>query len=418
MASSVNPYGKVNEAEQERLVARRNTRKRLTIIGVSSIVLVAVVVAAVVGVTQSKNGNKSRDTNSNDVPSAIRASCSVTLYPDSCYQSLAPYVKSGKIKPKDIFKLSVQVAIDELSNAYRDFEDGGGLKKLIDNNNIDNMTLAALESCQELVSLALDHLNSSLSFNTNESDKSLLEVFGDFRTWLSSAGTYQQTCIDSFDNATSGMISTFVQQRLKNSTVFTSNSLAMVTELESSMESINGLGEIGKRRRLMMNSDDEEEGPKWLSSMDRKLLQSKTSQIKADAVVAKDGSGKYKTIKAALKNVPEKSKKRFVIYVKKGVYFENVRIEKKMWNVMMIGDGKDATIVSGSLNFVDGTPTFQTATFCKFSLILTIFFFSHYKTTLSTLSLFLPKQNSNAKPCKKLSLHLSMESLYIYLNLS
>ena len=84
-------------------------------------------------------------------------------------------------------------------------------------------------------------------------------------------------------------------------------------------------------------------------------------------MVAKDGSGKYKPIDAALKAVPEKSKKRFVIYVKRGIYVENVRVEKNMWNVVMIGDGMNATIVSGRLNFVDGTPTFQSATFGKFS---------------------------------------------------
>ncbi|KAK4431584.1 putative pectinesterase/pectinesterase inhibitor 46 [Sesamum alatum] len=44
-------------------------------------------------------------------------------------------------------------------------------------------------------------------------------------------------------------------------------------------------------------------------------------------------------------------------------YVENVIVEKTKWNVMMVGDGKDATIVSGGLNFVDGTPTFKTATF-------------------------------------------------------
>jgi pectin methylesterase-like acyl-CoA thioesterase len=104
--------------------------------------------------------------------------------------------------------------------------------------------------------------------------------------------------------------------------------------------------------------------PKWLHPEARKLLQS-SDLNKADAIVAQDGSGKYKRITDALKDVPEKSEKRYVIYVKKGIYFENVRIEKKQWNVMMIGDGMNATIVSASLNVVDGTPTFSTATFGK-----------------------------------------------------
>jgi pectin methylesterase-like acyl-CoA thioesterase len=116
-------------------------------------------------------------------------------------------------------------------------------------------------------------------------------------------------------------------------------------------------------RRLLSLSHQNEE-PNWLHHKDRKLLQKDTDlKKKADIVVAKDGSGKYKTISAALKHVPNKSDNRTVIYVKKGIYYENVRVEKTKWNVMIIGDGMNVTIVSGSLNFIDGTPTFSTATF-------------------------------------------------------
>ena len=84
-----------------------------------------------------------------------------------------------------------------------------------------------------------------------------------------------------------------------------------------------------------------------------------------DAVVAKDGSGQYKTIGDALKLVKKKSLKRFVVYVKKGVYVENIDLDKNTWNVMIYGDGMTETIVSGGRNFMDGTPTFETATFGK-----------------------------------------------------
>ncbi|KAL2527102.1 putative pectinesterase/pectinesterase inhibitor 46 [Abeliophyllum distichum] len=347
--ASLNPYGKLNEAEQERLVARRNTRRRITIIGLSSIVLVAVIVATVVGVSYSKDGKSGAKNNS--ISSSIKAICDVTLYPDSCYNSLSPLVKSGNFKPEDIYKLAVQVAIDEISKSSKDLFDIG-IKKF---NVTDKMTLAALESCHELISLALDHLNNSLSIE----DMKLLEAFEDLRTWLSSAGTYQQTCIDGLENAPNELNS-FLVQNLKNSTEYTSNSLAIISSIE---DSIGALGLIGRRRLMSFNGG---EAPNWLSFKDRKLLQTPSPKIKADAVVAKDGSGKYKTISAALNAVPEKSKTRFVIYVKNGLYVENVRVEKTKWNVMIVGDGADATIVSGSLNFVDGTPTFQSATFAVF----------------------------------------------------
>ncbi|KZV36938.1 putative pectinesterase/pectinesterase inhibitor 46-like [Dorcoceras hygrometricum] len=340
----INPYDKLDEAEQERVVARRKTRRRFTIIAVSSIVLVAVVVATLVGVSETKNKRSGADDDSS-VSSSIKAMCNLTLYPDSCYSSMAPLMKSNYFQPQDFFKLSVQVAIDELAKASTNFTENVS-KKL---NITDNSTLSAIEICEELFSLALDHLNNSISIKNSN----LLEAFNDLKTWLSSAGTYQQTCMDELENA-SNELKAFTNDTFKNSNEYTSNSLAIV----SSLESIAAMGSIG--RRHLMNLHD---APEWLSFGDRRLLQTKSSSIKPDAVVSKDGSGQYKTIKAALKAVPDKSNKRFVIYVKKGVYYENVRVEKTKWNVMMFGDGDKATIVSGNLNVIDGIPTFKSATF-------------------------------------------------------
>jgi len=79
-------------------------------------------------------------------------------------------------------------------------------------------------------------------------------------------------------------------------------------------------------------------------------------------VVAKDGSGKYKTVKEAVASAPNNGKTRYVIYVKKGKYKENVEVGKSKKNLMIVGDGMSSTIITGSLNFVDGTTTFNSAT--------------------------------------------------------
>jgi pectin methylesterase-like acyl-CoA thioesterase len=115
----------------------------------------------------------------------------------------------------------------------------------------------------------------------------------------------------------------------------------------------------------MSFSDEHHEEPKWLHSEDRKLLQNPDLRTMATIVVAKDGSSTYNTITAALQAVPDQSDQRFVIYVKIGVYNENVEVGKNKWNVVMVGDGMTSTMVTGSLNFVDGTPTFKSATFGK-----------------------------------------------------
>lgn len=101
--------------------------------------------------------------------------------------------------------------------------------------------------------------------------------------------------------------------------------------------------------------------PRWIKPGDRKLLQA--NGVPVDVVVAADGTGNYTKVMDAVLAAPDYSMKRYVIYVKKGVYIENVEIKKKKWNLMMIGDGMDATIISGNRSFVDGWTTFRTATF-------------------------------------------------------
>ncbi|GAU29634.1 hypothetical protein TSUD_164840 [Trifolium subterraneum] len=102
--------------------------------------------------------------------------------------------------------------------------------------------------------------------------------------------------------------------------------------------------------------------PSWVTSKDRRLLESSDGDIQANAVVAKDGSGKFKTVAEAVASAPDKGKARYVIYVKNGTYKENVEISSRKTNVLLVGDGMDATIITGSLNVVDGTGTFQSAT--------------------------------------------------------
>ena len=54
--------------------------------------------------------------------------------------------------------------------------------------------------------------------------------------------------------------------------------------------------------------------PKWLSRRERSLLQMPVSSIQADIIVSQDGNDTYKTIK----NSPQYSTRRTIIYVKAG----------------------------------------------------------------------------------------------------
>ncbi|XP_009122673.1 putative pectinesterase/pectinesterase inhibitor 24 [Brassica rapa] len=333
-------YGKVDEREHVTLEARRKSRKRITIIVVSLLVLVGIVIGAVFG-TMANKKSTTVETNDNgdSISVSVKAVCDVTLHKDKCFETVGSAPNASSLNPEQLFIYAVKITIAEATKALNAFSSSG-----------DNTTMHA---CVELLDLTIDNLENTLTSSQN-GDVTLPELVSDLRTWLSSAETYQDTCIETLAESNHPDSKTFGESQLKNATELTSNALAIITWLGKIADSF-------KLRRRLLSADVAVD-----FNVGRRLLQSTDLRRVANIVVAKDGSGKYKTISRALKDVPEKSDKRTVIYVKKGVYFENVKVEKTMWNVVVVGDGESKSIVSGKLNVIDGTPTFQSATFAVF----------------------------------------------------
>ncbi|KAL5215629.1 hypothetical protein ABZP36_007030 [Zizania latifolia] len=107
------------------------------------------------------------------------------------------------------------------------------------------------------------------------------------------------------------------------------------------------------------------EFPEWVPSHTRRLLQLPGLQ-KPNTVVAKDGSGNFKTITEAINAAPKNSPTRFAIYVKAGEYNEYVTIPKELPNIFMYGDGPSRTRVIGNKSNKDGVATIATRTFCEY----------------------------------------------------
>ncbi|XP_045788102.1 pectinesterase 3-like [Trifolium pratense] len=353
-------YGKVDEIEQQAF--KKKTRKRITIIIISTVILLAVIIAAVAGILIHKR-NTSSSSSSDSLPktqltpaTSLKAVCEATQYPNSCFSAISSLPDSNTTDPEQLFKLSLKVAIDELSNLTRGFSD-----KIKASG--DTRLKKAIEVCGSVLNDSLDRLNDSMS--TIVSGEKILSPtkIRDVETWISAAITDHDTCLDAVGelNSTAAKnIRSEIETAMRNSTEFASNSLAIVTKVIRLLSNF----EVSNHHRRLLG-----DFPEWLGAAERRLLAAAegngTTVIPdtPDAVVAKDGSGQYKTIGEALKIVPKKSLKRFVVYVKKGEYVENIDLDKNTWNVMIYGDGMTETVVSGSRNFMDGTPTFETATF-------------------------------------------------------
>lgn len=228
---------------------------------------------------------------------------------------------------------------------------------------------AAYEDCLELLDESMDSVKLSMdSLNTfstlSRDDDTLSNIAGsneDVMTWLSAALTNQDTCLEGFED-TSGSVKDQMVGNLKDLSELVSNSLAIF--------SASGDGDfttgvpIQNKRRLLEIGEISREFPKWIKKRDRRLLSLPVSEIQADIVVSKSGNGTVRTIAEAIKKAPDHSSRRFIIYVMAGRYEENnLKVGKKKTNIMLIGDGRGKTVITGRKSVADGMTTFHTASF-------------------------------------------------------
>ncbi|KAB2621566.1 pectinesterase [Pyrus ussuriensis x Pyrus communis] len=355
--------------------ADRRSRKRIVIISVSAFLLVAMVVAVTVGFAVEKSfynspysGNKGSSHDMSASMKAIKAICQPTDYKRECLDSLSYASGNTTTDPVQLIRYGFKVAMKYIFDAAKksDF-----LRKLEKDPRTDRPR-HALDTCEELMELALGELRQSLvRLGFIDDLTKFNEMLMDLKVWLSATITYQESCLDAFENTTS---STDAAEEMKNvlktSMHLSSNALAMVSQVFSAFTDLNN-PDPSHRRLLQFDAfpvigHSEFEDPKWYGGEGRKLLTTSTTSApkinKPDIIVAKDGSGSYKTITEALKHVPKYVNETFIIYIKEGIYNEHILVTRSMTNVMMIGDGPNKTRITGNKNFVDGTTTYRTAT--------------------------------------------------------
>ncbi len=65
-----------------------------------------------------------------------------------------------------------------------------------------------------------------------------------------------------------------------------------------------------------------------------------------NATVAKDGSGQFKSVQAALDAIPEGNDKPFTIFIKQGIYKEVITVDARKHFVRLVGEEKNNTILT------------------------------------------------------------------------
>lgn len=347
-------------------------KKKATIIGVSSLLLVAAVVGAVTyGVTHGEEASAAADggASGNKVQTSsksVQAMCQPTDYKETCEKSLSGAKNTSD--PKELMKVAFQATVDSIGEALKN---SALLKEAAKNPR----TAKALENCKDYLDNSIDDIKRSFdkigTFDISKFDDYIIQI----RTWLSAAITYQQTCLDEFDGV-DDETGNKMRQVLKNTSELSSNGLAMISELSQILVSL----QIPGLSRKLLSVNNKDYIPEFVPAAARALLQDSPAP---NVVVAQDGSGQFKTISEAVATIPKKNEKSFVILIKAGVYNEYVEIPKNINNVVLIGEGTLKTKITGNKNFIDGTGTYRTATVGEFN-------FSSLTTTILVELLLFP----------------------------
>ncbi|CAL0312324.1 unnamed protein product [Lupinus luteus] len=267
--------------------------------------------------------------------------CNQTPHPESCKYYISTQTNnSDEIKQKSWFReILVQSALKQVLIMQSEAQE-------IEQSMMSKRHKALHNDCLELYENTIFHLNRTIECMHGKRSCSPFDA----QTWLSTAHTNIQTCPTAA--AELNAVDFKVSKLSNNVTEMISSSLAINAGFMKKSEN-NHHKANGRKKKF----------PRWISSHDRKLLKSRSSKKKTDLVVAKDGSGHFSNIQDAINEAAKReSMTRFVIYVRKGTYEENIKVDVKNENIMLVGDGKKKTIITGCRSFKGGYSIYYSPT--------------------------------------------------------
>ncbi|KDP43632.1 hypothetical protein JCGZ_16919 [Jatropha curcas] len=297
---------------------------KVVVSGISLILVVGVVIGVVASVHRGESKNSEEIT---PQMKAVTQICQPTNYKEVCTKTLST---ANSTDPKELIKAGILAISDSLSKSMNLSE---GLVKEAGNEPRSKL---ALEDCKILLNNASQELQDIITKMSDSDVKNITAQSDDFRIWLSSIIAYQELCIDGFDHDND------LKAQVRNSTNYgnelTDNVLTILAGISDILKSFGlQLDLPGGTSRKLLGAGGY---PTWVSGSDRRLLQIRNAGgVTPNAVVALDGSGKFKSINAAINSCPKDFKGRFVIYVKEGLYNEAVVIPKNSPSILMYGMG-------------------------------------------------------------------------------
>ncbi|OIT37863.1 PREDICTED: probable pectinesterase/pectinesterase inhibitor 51 [Nicotiana attenuata] len=274
----------------------------------------------------------------------IRGACKASRDPPTCESALTD---SGNLPSELTTPLIIQSAVKVSSQNNDKAKDM--VKAIMDASTGNQNRTDAAKVCMEVLGYAEYRVGLTGQAFTRGQIK-------DARAWMSAVMVYQYDCWSAlkYVNGTSQVSQTMA---FLNSLIgYSSNALGMLVNYDI----------YGENTGSWTSPKTEREGF-WEGSGSGGSGQVKVgvpSGLKPDVTVCKEGGCNYKTVQEAVNAAPDNQvTRKFVIWIKAGLYEEKVRVPLEKKNVVFLGDGMGKTVITGSLNVgMAGVTTYETAT--------------------------------------------------------
>lgn len=228
------------------------------------------------------------------------STCEGTLYPDLCVSTLVSFPDLTSKSIASIISAIVNLTLHEVRSAASNCS---RLEKKLP--QLGPLDKHALDDCRELLQKTIDEFNDVIS-DLSSGVANATKHFHDLQTLLSGAMTNQFTCLDGFAYSSTD-IRDRIEKGIVNISHHVSNSLAMLKKIPGVQKPPLPV----TATEVFPEYGSVKDGyPTWVTSKDRKLLQTAANTTKYDIVVAADGTGNFTNVTDAVAFAPNSSSTR------------------------------------------------------------------------------------------------------------
>ncbi|GAB2224994.1 hypothetical protein Drorol1_Dr00005776 [Drosera rotundifolia] len=290
----------------------------------------------------------------------IKTACSKSPNPSLCFPDVSALPLPVSAKKRDrILHRVLEAAICHVWELVEDSRDN--VTRFFAERELSHHEKNALSDCMDMLDQTVYELEQALE-DLNATSGMPHRSYGNLKTLLSAAMTNENTCVDGFSDVEVARLKSkrrkglrlYLEAQLSPVSRMISHCLAIVKHMEAINQKHMENQELTVRK-------PRNRYPQWMTPRERKMMEIQ-GLMWPDVVVARDGSGDYRTIGEAVMMALAMRRERFIIRIKAGLYKEKVIIPRSKINIMLVGDGMSSTVITGSRGFKDGYSTFDSAT--------------------------------------------------------